>query len=162
MGTATSPLGPPFDVPDFTISGVLPPFQGPTPIVPSLMSPYPTSLTRIASKLCGSDRRKEIFRGLLTFRQRLSNSGLGTGFQWLSGSFMEDIENLESREPHDIDVITFCHRPATVEDVEAWQAFFASNEALFNPRLVKAAFSCDAYFVDLDNEPLSIVDQTRY
>jgi hypothetical protein len=162
MSTATPTLGPVFDIPDFTISGVLPPFQGSKPTVPSLMSPYPTSLVRIANRLCASDKRKEIFRGLLTYRQQLSISGLGTGFQWLSGSFLEDIENLESRDPRDVDVITFCYRPVAVADDVAWQGFLVSNAALVEPNLVKAAYLCDAYFVDLNIEPSSIVDQTRY
>lgn len=156
------PIGPPLDIPDFTISGVLPPFLGPTPTVPALMSPYRTSVSRIAAKLCGSNRRKEIFRGLLAYRQQLCSIGLQAGVQWLSGSFTEDIEGLETRHPNDVDLVTFCHRPAAVKDDAAWSAFLASNMALVNPVLVKAAFKCDAYFVDLNIEPISVVDSTRY
>jgi len=127
-----------------------------------LMSPYPTSLKQIATKLCFSTQRKEIFRGLLRYRQQLESLGLVVGFQWLSGSFMEEIEMLEARDPRDIDVITFCHRPASVADDAAWQAFLASNMAFVDPLAVKAAFNCHVFFVDLNIEPLSIVDQTRY
>jgi hypothetical protein len=72
---------------------------------------YPTTLKRIASKLCHSKERKEIFRELLAYRQQLSTIGLNDGFQWLSGSFMEDIESIEKRHPGDLDMATFCHRP---------------------------------------------------
>ena len=41
---------------------------------PAFMSPYPTTLTRIALKLCGSNQRKEIFRGLIAWRRRLAGS----------------------------------------------------------------------------------------
>src|ERR1039457_6278987 len=108
MGIAGAPLGPLFNIPDFTISGVLPPFLGTTPIVAANLSPYTTTLARIASKLCGSNERKEIFRGLIRHRQELANIGLNDGFQWLSARFMEHIEGLEKRHPKDVDVVTFC------------------------------------------------------
>jgi hypothetical protein len=162
MGTTGALPGPPFDIPDFTISGVLPPFLGSTPTIPALMSPYRTSLTRVAGRLCGSDQRKAIFRGLLVYRQQLSAVGFQVGVQWLSGSFIEDIEGLETRHPNDVDVITICHRPAAVKDDAFWNGFLMSNIALIDPAAVKAAFRCDAYFVDMDIEPMSVVNQTRY
>lgn len=162
MGTTGAPLGPPFDVPDFTISGALPPYLGTTPTIAAAMSPYGTTLARIAGKICGSDPRKEIFRGLLAYRQALSGIGLQVGFQWLAGSFLEDIESLEARAPNDIDVVTFFHRPAAVADSLLWQPFFASNIALFHPGLVKAAFKCDAFFVDMNTASFNVVSLTRY
>jgi hypothetical protein len=162
MATAGTPIGPQFDIPDFTISGILPPFQGPSPVVAALMSPYQTTLSRIATKLCVSNERRNIFRGLLAYRQQLNAIGLSVGFQWLSGSFMEDIETLEARSPNDVDVVTFCHRPPAISSDAAWQTFTDTNIALIDAPLVKATFMCDAYFVDLDITPLSVVDQTRY
>jgi hypothetical protein len=162
MGTPGAPLGPPFDIPDFTISGVLPPYLGPTPTDGALMSPFETTLTRIAGKLCGSNQRKEIFRGLLQYRQQLANLGFKVGFQWLSGSFMEDIENLETRHPQDVDLVTFSHRPAAVADDTAWQAFTVANINLLLWQLVKPIYKCDAYFVDLNTIPANVVNQARY
>ena len=162
MATIGPPLGLPFDIPDFTISGVLPPFLGLTPTAAAAMSPYPTTLTRIASKLCASNERKEIFRGLLRYRRELANVGLSDGFQWLSGSFMEDIETLETRHPRDVDLVTFCHRPVTATNDVAWQAFTTANMSLLAWPLVKPVFKCDAYFVDLNTAPANIVNQTRY
>jgi hypothetical protein len=127
------------------------------------MSPYRTSLTRIASKLCGSDQRKRILRGFLAYRQALCDIGLQSGIQWLSGSFMEDIEGLETRHPNDVDVVTFCHRPSALENDDAgWQEFVRANEVLIDPPQVKAAYACDAYFVDLNVEPCAVVSSTRY
>jgi hypothetical protein len=153
---------PPIDVPDFTISGVLPPFLGTTPVIPAAMSPYPTSLVQIAGKICGTDQRKAILRGLLAYRQRLAGIGLQLGVQWLSGSFLEDIETLESRDPRDVDVVTFFHRPAGATADADWFAFINANLALFEPAQVKAAFQCDSYFVDMNLPPIFIVSQTRY
>jgi hypothetical protein len=162
MAAAGVPLGPPFDIPNFTISGVLPPYLGPTAKNPAAMSPYETTLARIANRLCGSDERKVIFRGLLQYRLALSGVGLTNGFQWLSGSFLEDIEAIESRAPRDIDVVTFVHRPAAAAADPAWQAFVNTNINLFAPAQTKATYRCDAYFVDMTTEPENVVNQTRY
>ena len=148
-------------IPDFTVSGVLPPYLGPTPVDIAAMSPYPASLVEIANKMCASNERKAIMRGLLDYRRQLATIGLQAGFQWLSGSFMEDIETLESRHPKDIDLLTFLHRPVAVRADPDWSAFLA-NQPLLNPKQVKATFRCDCYFVDLDSDPTGVVSQTRY
>jgi hypothetical protein len=163
MGTpGVPPIVPPFEIPDFTISGILPPFLGPTPTASALMSPYETTLVKIAGKLCGSDERKVIFRGLLRYRQALAGLGFGDGFQWLSGSFLEDIENLEKRHPNDVDVVTFCHRPAGIVHDADWQRFVNANLGLLLGHLVKPVYKCDAYFVDLNTAPANVVNQARY
>ena len=162
MGTIGSLIGPPFDIPDFTISGALPPFLGLTPTISAHMSPYPTTLKQIAGKLCGSPERKEILRGLIRYRQELASIGLNDGFQWLSGSFTEDIEALETRHPNDVDLVTFCHRPVASADDPAFQAFVNINRALLYSPLVKPVFRCDAYLVDLNVAPVSVVTQARY
>ena len=112
--------------------------------------------------MCGTDPRREIFRGLLAYRQALNGLGLTIGFQWLSGSFFEDIEGLESRPPRDVDVVTFCHRPPGAQTDADWDAFQVANAPLFDPPQIKAAFRCDAYFVDLDIVPWAVVLHTRY
>ena len=162
MGAIGAPLGPPFDVPDFTVSGALPPYLGTTPTVLAAMSPYPTTLARIAGKLCRSSPRREIFRGLLQYRQELARIGLSDGFQWLCGSFLEDIEALETRDPRDVDVVTFCHLPAATADDPAWRVFTTANINLLLWQLVKPVFRCDAYFVDLDTAPANVVNQAQY
>ena len=162
MGTPGAPTGPPFDIPNFTISGSLPPYMGATSTDSALMSPYETTLLKIAKTLCRSPERKVIFRGLLNYRQQLATIGLTDGFQWLSGSFMEDIETLEKRHPHDVDVVTYCRRPAGAKDPFAWRAFNLANVGLIHPVMVKAAFSCDSYLVDLDLPSEVLVERTRY
>ena len=139
-------------IPDFTVSGVLPPYLGSTPVTIPAMSPYPASLVEIANKMCASNERKAIMRDLIEYRQRLATVGLQAGFQWLSGSFMEDTERLESRHPKDIDLVTFVRRPEPVRSDPDWFAF-VDNEPLLNPKHVKAVFRCDCYFVDLDSDP---------
>jgi hypothetical protein len=159
MGT---PLTPSLDIPDLTISGVLPPFVG-SPTNSASMSPYATTLVRVAQKFCGSPARAEILRGFLAYRRELSRIGIVNGYQWLSGSFLENIEVLEKRNPRDVDIVTICHRPVPYgTDYEAWADFFSANLPLFDSSQTKLAFHCDARFVDLDTDSFSIVDQTRF
>ena len=33
--------------------------------------------------------------------------GIGSGFQWLDGSFLENVEMTEKRDPGDLDLVTF-------------------------------------------------------
>ncbi|MFN7922688.1 MAG: hypothetical protein U0Q16_21465 [Bryobacteraceae bacterium] len=141
---------------------MLPPFVG-VPTNSALMSPYATTLVRVAQKFCQSDARKEIFRGLLGLRQELANIGIVDGYQWLSGSFLENIEWLEKRDPRDVDIVTVCYRPASVKgDWSAWANLFNTNIRLFDPAQTKTAFRCDARYIDLDMDGLTIVDQTRF
>ena len=80
----------------------------------------------------------------------------------LSGSFLEDIESLETRAPKDVDLVTFCHRPTFASEDILWNSLIDANSQLFEPSLVKSQFNCDAYFVDLNTAPESIVNQSRY
>lgn len=162
MGSPAGPVGPPFDIPAFTISGVLPPYLGPDATIQGLMCPYETTLTKIASTLCKSNERKEIFKGLLDYRQSLASIGFTSGFQWLSGSFMEDIETSQKRPPNDIDVVTFTTTPPTIANYADWLAFQAAHPDELDPQRAKAKYKCDAYFVDVAFGPNFVIDQTRY
>jgi hypothetical protein len=158
---ATNPPGP-LDIPSLNHSLVLPPYQGVSPIDIAAMSPYGTTLVRIGQRFCHSATRIGIMQGLLAYRQALAGVGLIDGIQWLSGSFLEDIETLESRNPGDIDVVTFFRRPANCQSDADWLAFSQQNQALFTPPQAKARFHCDAYVVDLNTDALSVVSQARY
>jgi len=151
---------PPFDIPPLTVSGVLPPWIA-DPRFAANMSPYQTSLVKIANSFCSTADRCTIFNGLLQYRQALAGIGLTSGFQWLSGSFLEDIETLENRPPRDVDVVTFCQRPAPHAADPQWQAFVNANRNLWVPAQTKAAYRCDAHFVDLSFHAPYIVDNTR-
>lgn len=149
-------------LPGFTISGLLPPYVGSDPTVSHLTSPYPTTMDVLAQHFATSPKRGEILRGFLALRQALASLGITDGFQWLNGSFSEHIEMREQRDPRDLDVVTFFKRPAAFKDDAAFAGFFAANSNLFTAAYTKQQFCCDAYFVDLDVEPISVVSQTRY
>jgi hypothetical protein len=72
-----------------------------------------------------------------------------------------EVRNVE-RHPQDVDIVTFCHRPAAATDDAAWQTFTTSNVNLLAWWLVKPIYKCDSYFVDLNTVPPNIVNQTRY
>jgi len=92
-------------IPDFDHNFVLPPHLGDPPR-PEDLSPYPCTTVDLVEKLATSSARVQILDGLLEFRSRLRAEGLRQGFQWLDGSFLENVELREGRPPRDLDVVT--------------------------------------------------------
>ena len=144
-------------IPDFDHNLVLPPHTG-DPRSASEVSPYPCTTVDLCRKFSTSPERKAILVRFLDFRDRLRSEGLTQGFQWLDGSFLEDIEAQESRAPRDLDVVTFF-----------WGYDFAFQKALglafpefSNSKLSKAAFSLDHYPVDAGFSPAFTIESTRY
>jgi hypothetical protein len=157
-----APPGPSASIPDWSIAGVLPPFIGSSPAMPDSMAPFPATMVQIVEKFGKSPERIQILLGLLDFRQALDKAGLVQGFQWLDGSFFEDVEKLESRSPNDIDIITIFRRPASCFNDNEWEIFVQANRDLFLPIMNKKSFRCDTYWIDLNIPSESIVEQTKY
>lgn len=101
-------------------------------------SPYRVSLQQLVTTFAISSERATILRGFLDYRAALHAAGIIVGFQWVDGSFVENIEALEGREPNDMDVVTFCAVP---EEEYAY---------LFNNPTVKTDFHVDAYHCSID------------
>jgi hypothetical protein len=87
--------------------------------------------------------------------------GFTQGFQWLDGSFVEDVESREERHPNDIDVVTFAHGPAGMSNDEI-RRMLALRSDLFDRDLCKQGFRCDTSIVNLSTSPEWLVAQTRY
>ena len=85
-------------IPDWTSDGILPPvdFAEPTSFA---RSPYRAEMSDFALRFATSDERNEIIAGLLGYRSELHAAGLKRGFQWINGSFLENVEILRSRPP---------------------------------------------------------------
>lgn len=149
-------------IPDFTPSGVLPPFVGDTPTRRANMAPYAVSLVDIAVRFANTPERLEIFRGLLAYRQALRDIGFVNGFQWLDGSFVEDVEGVRGRPPGDLDVVTFSDRPVGNADPIAWGDFVNANLDVLDPREAKRRFKCEAFLIDFQKQPHLLCDDTRY
>jgi hypothetical protein len=148
-------------IPSFNASMVLPPFVGDSPGLPAMMSPYKNTIASFVKRFATSAERTVLLKGLLSYREALRGAGIIDGFQWIDGSFVEDVERLRKRAPADIDLVTFASRPAAVDgpDVMEW---LASHGPLFDQEFTKKNFYCDAYFVDLRKDGILIVDETRY
>lgn len=78
------------------------------------------------------------------------------GFQWVNGSFVENITQLENREPRDIDVVTFYHIPHG----HTQESILAEHPDLFNHQFNKDRYHMDAYFVELNIESTFYLSKT--
>jgi hypothetical protein len=139
------------------ILNVLPPHAG-NVTQPGDLSPYHCTLTELCDRFATTPARKTILDGFLNFRGELRSLGI-QGFQWLDGSFLEDIETQEGRYPKDIDVVTFVAQPTSLADIQA--AFGPRPELLHRPS-VKNSFSVDHFQIPLCSSPERVVDSTRY
>lgn len=147
-------------IPAFNVSGVLPPFVGDSPAIKAAMSPYPTSMTELVKRFATSSERINILLGLIAYRAELRTLGFLDGFQWIDGSFVEEVESTRNRPPADVDVVTFARRPAM--SAADWFNVVQTNASLFDQAAVKSQFKCDAYLVDLGIDAALIVTDTRY
>jgi len=145
-------------IPEWNAEGVLPPVNHGDP-TGSDRAPYDVGLEQMVNRFATSPERCDILAGYLAHRAELHKMGLESGFQWLDGSFTEDIEMLEHRAPRDIDVVTF----AQVGD-----AFF---DALRDHEVnllggdranLKKAFKIDFYIQSLNDPAESLVAMTTY
>ena len=104
-----------------------------------------------------SPDRNAILDGFLRFRAALHGAGVVTGFQWIDGSFLEDIETLEARPPNDIDVVTFYYLPAGMT-----QAMLLALNPNSAPSRAKAAYRVEGYYQQLGAASERLVRQSAY
>ncbi len=121
------------------------------------------SLTDFVSRFGLSPQRLKILNGFLDYRAQLHDVGLTNGFQWLDGSFLENVEFIHSRPPNDVDVVTFYHRPQGQSQLDVQKR----NPALFpngkdTHDILKATYRVDAYLSDLDTPADVLVQQSVY
>jgi hypothetical protein len=143
---------PPFD----GITNVLPPHLGGTG-KPVDLSPYRCTMEEFVRRFAISDARKTIIAGLLAFRSELFRNKI-EGFQWLAGSFVEDIETQERRDPGDVEVVTFVGRP----DRDGLGELTRDEPSLWNRPAVKALYHVDHLWVSLGMNPNRLVEFTTH
>src|SRR4051812_27147857 len=114
VSTPSSPT-PVAVIPPFNLGGVLPPYRSTSPIDPTGVSPYRATLVEVVQRFATTKPRAEIARGFLSYRNALMQLGV-VGFQWVAGSYTEEIEKLESRDPRDVDLVTYFRRPMNIRD----------------------------------------------
>lgn len=140
-------------IPVWNALGLLPPLDPELPTSPQ-RSPYPVSLLDVVMRFSTSPERRRVLAGFLGYRATLHRMGICQGFQWLDGSFLEDVETLERRAPRDMDVVTFLRSPAD---------FAPSEDDIVELDSAKVQFLVDAYFVELDElSPDVVVAQSAY
>lgn len=144
-------------IPDFDHNNVLPPHMG-NPVARKDLSPYECTTVELCRKFGTTPARVDILRGLLAFRERMTNHGIISGFQWLNGSFTENIEASELRAPRDLDLVTF-YGNIPMEDQNIWIVDFAE---FTDSDLSREAYLLDHYAVDYTFHPDITVEQTRY
>lgn len=148
-------------IPAFNHSHVLPPYLGESPTVSSSLSPYVVTMLEVAQRFAHLPGRARLVQGLLNYRTALTGLGFVRGFQWLDGSFAEDIEAHEQRAPNDVDLVTFVHSPVGLSSTQISQLLM-TNPDLFTAAQAKTRFGCDAYVVPLDKSPENLVKRTSY
>lgn len=112
-----------------------------------LESPFLIPLEQFVERFAFNEKRRQILDGFLAHRMDLRAEGFETGFQWIGGSFVEDVEGLEGRNPNDIDVVSFLRCPPAITDPLAIEAFFEGQMARHDRKLVKQNRLCDSFLV---------------
>lgn len=144
-------------IPDFDHNGVIPPFLG-NPTEPKNVAPYSCSITELVEKFGFSPQRRKILYGLLDFRQNLRQSGIKKGFQWLDGSFLEDIEGKKKRAPNDLDLVTIFWG----YDKKFLNEVATNFPAFCDRKRCRKEYSLDHYLLDADYNPVVTVQGAAY
>lgn len=137
--------------------GIIPPLDESDP-TSYVRSPYEMDILRFVSMFALSPARIKILKGFLMFRMELSNAGIVHGFQWVDGSFTENIELIEKRSPNDVDVVTFFQFCEGDNDA----IVMSRNPSLFDHDHVKTSYLVDSYFEGLDAPGSYLVQRTVY
>jgi len=148
-------------IPDFDHNQVLPPHLG-DPRQADELSPFPVTSEEVCAKLATSPERRAILQGWLDFRQRLATFNIADGFQWLDGSFMEDIETSEARAPHDLDLITYFVLPPGLPPSQFISTVQVGLPEFFDRDRSRQTFHLDHFPVHLQVNGKALVDITRY
>ncbi|MBL8113144.1 MAG: hypothetical protein JNK60_09685 [Acidobacteria bacterium] len=134
----------PVPIPAWTADGVLPPIDLSRPVSPE-RSPYVVSLTDYVLRFGGTAARRTVLDGFLRYRGDLHRIGLVQGFQWVDGSFLEDVESIERRAPNDVDVVTFYRLPPGLSQTQ----LSSLAGSVLDHDSVKVTYRVDAYPVNL-------------
>lgn len=146
-------------IPNFDHNNVLPPHLS-NPTVRADLSPYISDTLEFSKRFATSKERVDILKKYLLFRSRINQVGLIDGFQWLDGSFTQNIEKSESRPPKDLDLITFYAglTQKMINDI------LKNFEEFINSRLSKSVYKLDHFGIDygMNSNRESIIENTRY
>lgn len=147
------------NIPDFDHNYVLPPHLGnPALNDNNNSSPYRCTILELCERFSTSPQRIEILKGLLSFRAELTAQGVVNGFQYLDGSFLENIEVSENRPPNDIDIVTF----ALGLSNELQKKLIKDFPEICDVKKCKEKYQVDHYIVDYGVAPDITIELVRY
>lgn len=138
-------------VPAYDLRGLLPPYLGPDATTHA-RSPYFATMSELLLRFGTSPARCNLIHGFLGYRGGISRLGYA-GHQFIDGSFVEDVETREGRDPGDIDVFSFLIRPSRYQTDPAvwastgfpeWQAEIADRTRN------RTSFGLDTYAIAID------------
>lgn len=144
-------------IPPFDHNNVLPPHIG-NPTDKRQISPYKASIIDLCKRFATSPERINILKGFVSFRLNMLSSGITNGFQWIDGSFSQNIEVIENRAPNDIDVVSYILKPS-LQDAQKIIQFFPE---FIDPKQSKIKYKVDHYCVEYNSNPLYTVEMTKY
>ena len=131
-------------IPDWDNNKVLPPIHPNTPAGEEhdslYRSPYVAPLVEFITRFATTPQRVALAGKFLEYRAALHQWEISEGFQWINGSFVENVEQRSpSHTPRDIDVVTFFHGSETA----------TLAQQLFDPETTTSNFNVDAYGIEL-------------
>lgn len=148
-------------IPDWNAEGLIPPINEQNPA--SLdRSPYEVELLAFVLHFATSHDRCAILSGYLAHRAELHRMGMSDGFQWLDGSFTENIELIDKRAPRDIDVVTFTPEGDPFYDNLSHNDLRLLGNTSADKAYVKQQFMVDFYVQSLCDAPEVLVEMTSY
>ncbi|KPN91484.1 DUF6932 family protein [Pseudomonas nunensis] len=148
-------------IPEWNPQGLIPPINEHNPAGMD-RSPYQVDLVAFVERFAINLDRCAILEGYLSHRSELHRMGMIEGFQWLDGSFTENIELSDQRSPRDIDVVTF-----TFEGDEFYDCLQPDQLRLLgatweDQSFIKNQFKVDFYVQSLSDAPERLVEITSY
>jgi hypothetical protein len=152
-------------IPDFATHGALPPFISGQATIPAARSPYTASMLDVVERFCTSKDRAKLLKGLNHYRKHLQSGGFVSGYQWVDGSFVENVEKLRNRSPSDIDVVTLFNRPLKYQaEPKSWPTDYEGQlfARYFDTNAMKPEYKCDTYGIDLDAGSRALVRNSTY
>lgn len=145
------------NIPEFDHNYVIPPFVD-EPTVSKNVSPYPCSTVEVCKIFGTTKERVDILKRWLKFRAILDEVGIVNGFQWLDGSFLENIEVSQKRAPADLDLLMF-YKDVTLE---TQQKVAQDYPTLFDQSVLKRDFKLDLYLLNYAANPENTVEFVRF
>lgn len=144
-------------IPLWNHQGIIPPINESNPTSPE-RAPYQVNVHQVVERFSTTVDRCIVLDGFLSHRAEVHKLGIISGFQWLDGSFMENVELLEGRPPNDMDVVTFADISAEVE--QSLQA--ADLKMLTDNDWIKATYKVDFYITPLSESPEMLIEMAAY